>query len=197
MYWGPGAVAAIPAAALAALLPCRGLSLRFTRRAARQPVTPPSREVRPRVPCVGPDASHRRGSRSHPDRRTVVDSVIAPGWSYPLCACSEFAPAHRPLRVRPHWRRRRATGCRTGTPTPSVPRTTVNGGLNVRIRIWTRRPEVERSQRPAMHTVSRYNYVGGRCGLAGTAVAAEDCAVVVNAPRAAANTFPDPALKLP
>ena len=33
--------------------------------------------------------------------------------------------------------------------------------------------EVERSQRPAMHTVSRYNYVGGRCGLAGTAVAAE------------------------
>ena len=28
--------------------------------------------------------------------------------------------------------------------------------------------EVERSQRPAMHTVSRYNYVGGRCGLAGT-----------------------------
>jgi len=76
--------------------------------------------VRPRVPCVGPDASHRRGSRSHPDRRTVVDSVIAPGWSYPLCACSEFAPAHRPLRVRPHWRRRR---CRTGTPTPSVPRT--------------------------------------------------------------------------
>jgi len=27
--------------------------------------------------------------------------------------------------------------------------------------------EVERSQRPAMHTVSRYNYVGGRCGLAG------------------------------
>ena len=36
--------------------------------------------------------------------------------------------------------------------------------------------EVERSQRPAMHTVSRYNYVGGRCGLAGTAVAAEDCA---------------------
>ncbi len=54
--------------------------------------------------------------------------------------------------------------------------------------------EVERSQRPAMHTVSRYNYVGGRCGLAGTAVAAEDCAVVaggcMNAPRAAANTSP-------
>ena len=74
-----------------------------------------------------------RGAAARPLRRTgrvasarialprrIVDSVIAPGWSYPLCACSEFAPAHRPLRVRPHWRRRR---CRTGTPTPSVPRT--------------------------------------------------------------------------
>jgi hypothetical protein len=61
--------------------------------------------------------------------------------------------------------------------------------------------EVERSQRPAMHTVSRYNYVGGRCGLAGTAVALRGGLRGrrggVNAPRAAANTFPDPALTLP
>ena len=179
MYWGPGAVAAIPAAALAALLPCRGLSLRFTRRAARQPVTPPSREVRPRVPCVGPDASHRRGSRSHPDRRTVVDSVIAPGWSYPLCACSEFAPAHRPLRVRPHWRR--------ATPTVAEPVRRLRASARTYGKRWIKcsnqnLDEAARSNAASGRPCIRYHGIitsGGAADSRGLrSRCAEDCAVV-------------------
>ena len=89
MYLGSGAVVAIPAAALAALLPCRGLSDAFhaPRRASAR-VTPPSRDERcgrgPRVPAK--DRTRRvglRGPRPGSARLIVSRSALCAGFAPP------------------------------------------------------------------------------------------------------------------